>query len=104
MGPWVWIPHLSQLETTPQAEVYRYTKKKDTVGTALLAFMIVIAAVSVVYFIYKEWTDWRTSGGLPSASDPETEADRTPRESLLACMTANCEPRLREFAPTRPGR
>jgi hypothetical protein len=33
--------------------------------------------------------DWRTSNGLPSASDPETEADRTPRESLLACMTAN---------------
>jgi hypothetical protein len=38
--------------------------------------------------------DWRTSSGLPSASDPETEADRTPRESLLACMTANREPRL----------
>jgi len=38
--------------------------------------------------------DWRTSNGLPSASDPETEADRTPRESLLACMTANREPRL----------
>jgi len=33
--------------------------------------------------------NWRTSNGLPSASDPETEADRTPRESLLACMTAN---------------
>jgi len=32
--------------------------------------------------------DWRTSNGLPSASDPETEADRTPRGSLLACMTA----------------
>jgi len=26
---------------------------------------------------------WRTSNGLPSASDPETEADRTPRESLV---------------------
>jgi len=38
--------------------------------------------------------DWRTSSGLPSASDPETEADRKPRESLLACMTANREPRL----------
>jgi hypothetical protein len=38
--------------------------------------------------------DWQTSNGLPSASDPETEADRTPRESLLACMTANREPRL----------
>src|SRR5262249_20124148 len=38
--------------------------------------------------------DWRTSNGLPSASDPETEADRTPRGSLLACMTANREPRL----------
>jgi hypothetical protein len=38
--------------------------------------------------------DWRTSNGLPSASDPETEADRTPRESSLACMTANREPRL----------
>jgi hypothetical protein len=36
--------------------------------------------------------DWRTSNGLPSVSDPETEADRTPRESLLTCMTANCEP------------
>jgi hypothetical protein len=33
--------------------------------------------------------DWRTSRGLPSASDPETEADRTQGESLLACMTAN---------------
>ena len=38
--------------------------------------------------------DQRTSNGLPSASDPETEADRTPRESSLACMTANREPRL----------
>src|SRR5215469_3695703 len=38
--------------------------------------------------------DWRTSNGLPSASDPETEADRTPRGSSLACMTANREPRL----------
>src|SRR5215469_8916225 len=37
---------------------------------------------------------WQTSNGLPSASDPETEADRTPRGSLLACMTANREPRL----------
>jgi hypothetical protein len=36
-----------------------------------------------------EWQTVRTSRGLPSASDPETEADRTPRESLLACMTAN---------------
>ena len=36
--------------------------------------------------------DWRTSDGLPSASDPETEADRTPRESCLACMAANREP------------
>jgi hypothetical protein len=33
--------------------------------------------------------DWRTSNGLPSASDPETEADRTPRGSLLVFMTAN---------------
>jgi hypothetical protein len=31
----------------------------------------------------------RSSRGFPSASDPETEADRTPRESLLACMTVN---------------
>ncbi len=38
--------------------------------------------------------DWRTSNGLPSVSDPETEADRTPRESSLACMTANREPSL----------
>ena len=41
--------------------------------------------------------DWRTSNGLPSASDPETEADRTPRESLLACMTANREPSNQSF-------
>jgi hypothetical protein len=41
--------------------------------------------------------DWRTSNGLPSASDPETEADRTPRESLLACMTANREPSNQGF-------
>jgi hypothetical protein len=33
--------------------------------------------------------DWQTSNGLPSASDPGTEADRTPRESLLAFMNAN---------------
>jgi hypothetical protein len=33
--------------------------------------------------------DQRTSNGLPSASDPETEADRTPRGSSLAVMTAN---------------
>ena len=41
--------------------------------------------------------DWRTSNGLPSASDPETEADRTPRESSLACMTANREPSSQSF-------
>jgi len=41
--------------------------------------------------------DWRTLNGLPSASDPETEADRTPRESLLACMTANREPSNQSF-------
>ena len=41
--------------------------------------------------------DWRRSNGLPSASDPETEADRTPRESLLACMTANREPSNQSF-------
>jgi len=41
--------------------------------------------------------DWRTSNGLPSASDPETEADRTPRESSLACMTANREPSNQSF-------
>jgi hypothetical protein len=41
--------------------------------------------------------DWQTSNGLPSVSDPETEADRTPRESLLACMTANHEPSNRSF-------
>jgi hypothetical protein len=40
---------------------------------------------------------WQTSNGLPSASDPETEADRKPRESLLACMTANHEPSNRSF-------
>jgi hypothetical protein len=27
--------------------------------------------------------DWRTSNGLPSASNPETEVDRTPRGSLI---------------------
>src|SRR5262252_3093044 len=45
--------------------------------------------------------DWRTSNGLPSASDPETEADRTPRESLLACMTANREPSNQGFETDR---
>jgi hypothetical protein len=45
--------------------------------------------------------DWRTSSGLPSASDPETEADRTPRESLLACMTANREPSNQSFETDR---
>jgi hypothetical protein len=33
--------------------------------------------------------DQRTSNDLPSASDPETEADRAPRGSSLAVMTAN---------------
>jgi hypothetical protein len=42
--------------------------------------------------------DWRTSNGLPSASDPETEADRTPRES---CMTANREPSNQSFEVDR---
>src|SRR5262249_22897796 len=41
--------------------------------------------------------DRRISNGLPSASDPETEADRTPRGSLLACMTANREPSNQSF-------
>ena len=41
--------------------------------------------------------DWRTSNGLPSASDPETEADRTPRGSLLACMTASREQSNQSF-------
>jgi hypothetical protein len=45
--------------------------------------------------------DWRTSNGLPSASDPETEADRTPRESLLAGMTANREPSNQSFETDR---
>jgi len=45
--------------------------------------------------------DWQTSSGLPSASDPETEADRTPRESLLACMTANYEPSNQSFETDR---
>ena len=45
--------------------------------------------------------DWQTSSGLPSASDPETEADRTPRESLLACMTANREPSNQSFETDR---
>jgi hypothetical protein len=34
---------------------------------------------------------------FPPQSDPETEADRTPRESLLACMTANREPSNQSF-------
>ena len=45
--------------------------------------------------------DWRTPKGLPSASDPETEADRTPRGSLLACMTASCEPSNQSFEVDR---
>jgi hypothetical protein len=45
--------------------------------------------------------DWQTSNGLPSASDPETEADRTPRESSLACMTANREPSNQSFEVDR---
>ena len=45
--------------------------------------------------------DWRTSNGLPSASDPETVADRTPRESLLACMTADREPSNQSFETDR---
>ena len=45
--------------------------------------------------------DWQTSNGLPSASDPETEADRTPRESSLACMTANREPSNQSFETDR---
>ena len=44
--------------------------------------------------------DLRTSNGLPSASDPETEAERTPRGSLLACMTANREPSNQGFELT----
>jgi hypothetical protein len=34
----------------------------------------------------EESSVWQTGGlhrGLPSASDPETEADRTPRESFV---------------------
>jgi hypothetical protein len=42
-----------------------------------------------------------TPKGLPSASDPETEAERTPRESLLACMTANREPSNQSFETDR---
>src|SRR5262249_62312075 len=44
------------------------------------------------------------SGGLANfkwsslRSDPETVTDRTPRESLLACMTANHEPSNQSFA------
>jgi hypothetical protein len=45
--------------------------------------------------------DRRTPKGLPSASDPETEADRTPRESSLACMTANREPSNQSFEVDR---
>jgi hypothetical protein len=45
--------------------------------------------------------DRRTPKGLPSASDPETEGDRTPRESSLACMTANHEPSNQSFEVDR---
>jgi hypothetical protein len=48
------------------------------------------------------------SGGLadfkkvfPPPLHPETEADRTPRESLLACMTANREPSNQSFETDR---
>src|SRR5262249_2821760 len=39
--------------------------------------------------------------GLPTASAPETEADRTPRESLLARMIANGEPSNQSFETDR---
>jgi hypothetical protein len=45
--------------------------------------------------------NWRTPEGLPSVSDPETEADRTLRGSLLACMTANREPSNQSFETDR---
>jgi hypothetical protein len=41
--------------------------------------------------------DWRTSTRSSLPSDPETEADRTPRESLLARMHVNREPSNQSF-------
>src|SRR6516165_4384099 len=47
---------------------------------------------------------WRTGGSqkaFPPHLPPETEADRTPRESLLACMTASREPSNQSFEVDR---
>src|SRR5215831_5712601 len=45
--------------------------------------------------------DWRTPKAFPPHLPPETEADRTPRGSLLACMTASCEPSNQSFEVDR---
>src|SRR6516164_11715356 len=47
---------------------------------------------------------WRTGGSqkaFPPHLPPETEADRTPRGSLLACMTASREPSNQSFEVDR---
>src|SRR6516165_3743901 len=38
---------------------------------------------------------------FPPHLPPETEADRTPRGLLLACMTASCEPSNQSFETDR---
>src|SRR5262245_20351139 len=45
--------------------------------------------------------DPRSSKGPSHRSAPETEADRTPRESLLAGMIANREPSNQSFETDR---
>jgi hypothetical protein len=45
--------------------------------------------------------DWQLQKAFPPHLPPETEADRTPRGSLLACMTANREPSNQSFEVDR---
>jgi len=45
--------------------------------------------------------DWQLQKAFPPHLLPETEADRTPRGSLLVCMTASREPSNQSFEVDR---
>ena len=45
--------------------------------------------------------DWQLQKAFPPHLLPETEADRTPRGSLLVCMTASREPSNQSFETDR---
>jgi len=94
------LPELLRQRSLPRFLWLRCHTKSDLPAEPLLALDTSEKWFRIATRPDEESQSWRTGGlqeGLPSASDPETEADRTPREPLLACMPANREPSNQGF-------